>query len=351
VVQVPAASPIISNLAITNPKVNPGGASTLKGTNSLTNVDDIILGSDLSLTSGAGPTLSVNQSVFNKAGASQFGVVEFDSSGDLNATAINSGIGVVKPLAITNSKVNPGGANTLKGTNSLMNVDDIILGSGLSLTSGISPTLSVNSGALNKAGVAQFGVVEFDPSGDLNATASNSGIGVVKPLAITNPKVNPGGASTLKGTNSLTNVDDIILGSGLSLTAGAGPTLSVNTTTLNKAGAAQFGVVEFDPSGDLNATSLNSGIGVVKPLAITNAKMANMFAISQLKGSGSGGTTTTDITLGAGLTMSGTNLFVDSAALQKAGNAQFGVVEFDASGDLTQTAVNSGIGVVKSLPN
>jgi hypothetical protein len=170
-------------------------------------------------------------------------------------------------------------------------------------------------------------------------------------LAITNPKVNPGGASTLKGTNSLTNVDDIILGSGLSLTAGAGPTLSVNTTTLNKAGAAQFGVVEFDPSGDLNATSLNSGIGVVKPLAITNAKMANMFAISQLKGSGSGGTTTTDITLGAGLTMSGTNLFVDSAALQKAGNAQFGVVEFDASGDLTQTAVNSGIGVVKSLPN
>jgi hypothetical protein len=35
-----------------------------------------------------------------------------------------------------------------------------------------------------------------------------------------------------------------------------GSTLNVDSTTLSKAGVAQFGVVEFDPSGDLNATEL-----------------------------------------------------------------------------------------------
>ncbi|CCV02148.1 hypothetical protein IIV25_130L [Invertebrate iridovirus 25] len=344
-----ATAPIISNLAITNPKINPGGASTLKGTNSLTNIDDITLGSGLQLSVGASPTLSVNSATLQKAGNTQFGVVEFDPTGDLNATATNSGIGVVKPLAITNPKINPGGVSTLKGTNSLVAIDDITLGSGLQLSVGISPTLSVNPTTIQKAGATQFGVVEFDPSGDLAATAPNSGIGVIKPLAITNPKINPGGASTLKGTNSLVAIDDITLGSGLQLSVGASPTLSVNLTSLQKAGNTQFGVVEFDPTGDLTQTALNSGIGVVKPLAITNAKLANLSGISQLKGSGSGGPAVVDITLGSGLVMLGTNLFVDNSALQKAGATQFGVVEFDPSGDLAATSANSGIGVVKSL--
>jgi hypothetical protein len=185
--------------------------------------------------------------------------------------------------------------------------------------------------------VSQFGVVQFDPAlGDLDPTSANSGIGQVKALAIStgkianlaittakiadanvsNPKINPGGANTLKGTNSTTNVDDIILGSGLSLTAGAGPTLSVNSTTLNKAGVSQFGVVQFDPVlGDLDPTSVNSGIGQVKALAIstgkianlavTNAKLANTTVVSQLKGSNSASMTVTDISLNSpSMTMS-----------------------------------------------
>jgi hypothetical protein len=342
-----ASAPLIKHQGITNPKINPGGASTLKGTNSLTNVDDIILGSGLSLTVGAGPTLSV---ALNKAGAAQFGVVEFDASGDLNATAINSGIGVVKPLAITNPKINPGGANTLKGTNSLTNVDDIILGSGLSLTFGMSPTLSVDQTVFNKAGASQFGVVEFDVSGDLNSTAINSGIGVVKPLAITNSKLaNLSGTSQLKGSSSAsTAATDIILGTGVNIVSNV---LNIDTTTLNKAGTTQFGVVEFDSIiGDLTASSVNSGIGLVKPFAITNAKLANLSGVGQLKGSSSISTAATDIILGSGLSISGNNLFIDAATIQKAGAAQFGVVQFDPTfGDLDPTSANSGIGQVKAL--
>lgn len=37
-----------------------------------------------------------------------------------------------------------------------------------------------------------------------------------------------------------------------------------------KAGAAQFGVVEFGSSGDLNATSANSGIGVIAPNKVSS---------------------------------------------------------------------------------
>jgi hypothetical protein len=52
----------------------------------------------------------------------------------------------------------------------------------------------------------------------------------------------------------------------------------------------------------------NSGIGVVKPLAITNAKLANLSAVSQLKGSSSTLPDATDISLGTGLTMTGATL-------------------------------------------
>ena len=329
----------VKPLAITNAKISPGTASTLKGTNSLSNVDDIIVGAGISLSSGAGPTLSVDTTTIPKAGNAQFGVVEFDATtGDLLETSNNSGIALVKPLAITNLKINPGANSTLKGTASGA-VNDITLGTGLSMA---GTTLNVDMTTIPKAGNAQFGVVEFDSNGDLTQTSANSGIALVKPLAITNTKINPGANSTLKGTASGT-VNDITLGTGLSM---AGTTLNVDTTTIPKAGNAQFGVVEFDVAGDLTQTSANSGIALVKPLAITNAKISP-GANSTLKGTASGAVS--DITLGTNLTMTGTTLNVSVPVIQNAGNAQFGVVEFDSSGDLTQTSANSGIALVKPL--
>ncbi|CCV01773.1 hypothetical protein IIV22_096L [Invertebrate iridescent virus 22] len=86
----------------------------------------------------------------------------------------------IAPATVANSNIVPGPANTLKGTNSLSNVDDFTLGSGLTLSAGASPTLSVDPASLVKAGNTQFGVVQFDPSGDLRQSGPNSGIGRVK---------------------------------------------------------------------------------------------------------------------------------------------------------------------------
>ena len=125
----------------------------------------------------------------------------------------------------------------------------------------------------------------------------------MKPLAITNAKINPGANSTLKGTASGA-VSDITLGTGLSM---AGTTLNVDTTTIPKAGNAQFGVVEFDVAGDLTQTSANSGIAVIGANKVTNAKI-NPGTNSTLKGTVSGAVT--DISLGTGLSMTGPTLNV-----------------------------------------
>ncbi|ADO00457.1 hypothetical protein WIV_gp113 [Wiseana iridescent virus] len=228
-------------------------------------------------------------------------------SGDLSGTAAAP---IVAPMAITNAKLaNLSAVSQLKGSSSASSTaTDITLGSGLTMT---SSTLNIDQTTLNKAGATQFGMIEFDPSGDLDSTSTNSGIGVVKAAAITNAKINPGGNSTLKGSTGGI-VDDINLDPTLIM---LGTNLSVDTASLEPAGATQFGVIEFDPSGDLNATSTNSGIGVVKPLAITNAKLANLSAVSQLKGSGSASSAAADLSLGSGLSITGTTLSINTASL------------------------------------
>jgi hypothetical protein len=342
---VNAGFPTIATKKVTNAKMADMDAiKQLKGS-SADNVDvtNITLGTGLSMTES---TLSVNSSALGKAGASQFGVIEFSSTGDLIPTAADSGIAVIRSGAVSNVKLAQTASNgQLKGSAAgSKTVADISLGTGLALN---SSTLSVNTANLNKAGAEQFGVVEFDPAGDLISTAANSGIAVIRTGAITNPKIAPGGANTLKGTNSLNEVNDISLGSGLSLSPGQSPTLSVDVSALSKAGASQFGVVEFASTGDLEQTAADSGIAVIRSGAVSNGKLAETASNGQLKGSAAGSKTVADISLGTGLALSGSTLSVNTANLNKAGVNQFGVVAFGATGDLEQTAADSGLAVIK----
>ena len=227
-------------------------------------------------------------------------------AGDLGGVGTTAGAPTISNLVITNAKLaNLSGTSELKGSSSTSAAaTDISLGSGLTMT---GTTLNVDGSTLPKADNTTFGVVEFDPSGDLTQTAVGSGIAVVKPLAITNAKLaNLSGTSELKGSSSTSAAaTDISLGSGLTMTS--------STLNVVNAGTTQFGVVEFDPTGDLNQTGANSGIAVVKPLAITNAKLANLSGTSELKGSSSTSAAATDITLGTNISMTGTTLNVSIA--------------------------------------
>ena len=65
-------------------------------------------------------------------------------------------------------------------------------------------------------------------------------------------------------------------------------------------------------AGDLSGTA---DLPVVAPLAITNAKLANMSAIKQIKGSNDLSSATIDLSLGAGLDVGGSSLVVNSTTL------------------------------------
>ena len=93
--------------------------------------------------------------------------------GNLTANSV-PGADIVD-ASITDAKLAPGAVNTVKGTNSNGNVDDFILGPTLALTLGAGPTLSVAN-----AGNTQFGAIEFDPTGDLQDSGSNTGIAKLK---------------------------------------------------------------------------------------------------------------------------------------------------------------------------
>jgi hypothetical protein len=149
-------------------------------------------------------------------------------------------------------------------------------------------------------------------AGDLGGVGTSASAPIISSGAVTNAKLAVGSNSTLKGTSGGGVVSDISLGSGLNLT---GTTLTADSTTLPKAGNTQFGVISFDPSGDLTQTAANSGIGLVKNNSITNAKLANLSGTSRLKGSSSSSTAATDLTLGAGLTIIGTTLDTYSTTL------------------------------------
>ena len=99
------------------------------------------------------------------------------------------------------------------------------------------------------------------------------------------------------------------------------------------------GIIKLD--GDLSGVASAPTIGANK---VTYAKMQQVTGAKKLLGSQTATSNVAELGLGAGLDIAGGNLVLDQTTLNKAGNAQFGVVEFDpTTGDLTETATNSGI--------
>jgi hypothetical protein len=145
-----------------------------------------------------------------------------------------------------------------------------------------------------------------------------------------------GGTSQIKGSSSAsTAVTDLTLGSSLTM---SGSTLNVNNTALSStflplSGGTMSGAItqpiaptaandvankayvdslitpdattlikgKIRLAGDLSGTA---NFPTIASGAVTNAKMASMSGTSQIKGSSSGSTTVTNLTLGFGLTIS-----------------------------------------------
>ena len=150
----------------------------------------------------------------------------------------------------------------------------------------------------------------------------------------------------IKGSNNTSVVVmDLGVGSGLDIT---GTDLVLNPASAQKAGNTQFGVVEFNLAGDLVDNGTNSGIANVKAKAITNAKIADMTTTKKIKGSNNTSVVVMDLGVGSGLDITGTDLVLNPASAQKAGNTQFGVVEFNSAGDLVDNGTNSGVANVKA---
>lgn len=193
------------------------------------------------------------------------------------------------------------------------------------------PPLNVPDATATTKGVIQL-------AGDLVGQASGPFVGNQR---ITNVKLAPGNALTLKGTDESAVVADITLGkelkiegsvlnvnsvalsgSFLSLSGGTmkGPIIQpaapsgvndvvnksyVDAQTTVDATATVKGKVRL--SGDLSGTADSP---LVAANAITNHKLANLAGPSQLKGSGSDGATAVDVSLGNRLVMIGSTLNV-----------------------------------------
>jgi hypothetical protein len=114
----------------------------------------------------------------------------------------------------------------------------------------------------------------------------------------------------------------------------------VSSATVPDATTLVKGKVQL--AGDLGGVGTTAAAPIISGLAISNTKLANLSGTSQLKGSSSASVAATDISLGAGLSMSGTTLNISSTSLvQFTGGITYPTVTGIGTTTITYTAFSA----------
>ena len=177
--------------------------------------------------------------------------------------------------SITNTQLAPGAAVTNITSNSLP---------GTSIVPGTITNMQIASETITSGNILNGTITGADIASEtittnniLNGTITGADIASE---TVANGNIVPGAPNTIKGTNSLIGVDDFVLGTGLTLTVGAGPTLAVDANALGKADDTNFGVIEFHSTGDLIQNGANSGIAKIREPPVGQTQLNAGFDIN-----------------------------------------------------------------------
>lgn len=214
--------------------------------------------------------------------------------------------------------------------------------SGVVATSTSTPTLTLSLGAITPTTIVASGAISgFNLSGtntgdqtitltgDVTGSGTGSFAATIANDAVTFAKIQNITTARLLGraTAGAGDTEEITLGTGLSFTG----------TTLNASGAA-LAITAL--TGDVTATGPGSVAGTIANDAVTYAKIQNVTSARLLGRATAGAGDTEEITLGTGLSFTGTTLNASGAGIIEAIGATF-----DGGGSAITTGIKGYISV------